>query len=201
MNFKKIVLAGIGVAASSLLLAGCASTPPATNNKTEKALTTLEETTWGSYNPDDASRGEAHITFSSDGEVYGNDGCNSFFGTYSLERDSISGVLGPMGATMMYCEGVDQWLTHATSFKYENGVVVFTGVEGKVGELEQSKSYNAKDEPADSADIADGNADGLATNGNDEEIKREATSGDGVSSQSEGESEEDETPDGVVLTD
>ena len=38
------------------------------------------------------------------GGIGGNASCNTYFGDYTLEGDSIS--FGPLGSTLMYCEGL-----------------------------------------------------------------------------------------------
>ncbi len=42
------------------------------------------------------------ITFTKDGKVYGDSGCNRFTGGYSTDGDQIS--IGPLASTMMACE-------------------------------------------------------------------------------------------------
>ena len=41
------------------------------------------------------------ITFTTDGQVYGDSGCNRFTGTYTTDGDRIS--IGPLASTMMAC--------------------------------------------------------------------------------------------------
>ncbi|GAB7016954.1 META domain-containing protein [Methanogenium cariaci] len=40
--------------------------------------------------------------FGTDGQVTGNSGCNTYFGSYTTDKPSIS--VGPLGLTLMYCE-------------------------------------------------------------------------------------------------
>lgn len=44
------------------------------------------------------------IEFSSDGQVSGSAGCNSYFGSYALDGGSL--LTGPVGSTEMWCDGL-----------------------------------------------------------------------------------------------
>jgi heat shock protein HslJ len=44
------------------------------------------------------------IEFNTDGQVNGSAGCNSYFGSYSLNSDSL--ITSPIGSTEMWCEGL-----------------------------------------------------------------------------------------------
>ena len=62
-----------------------------------------------------------------DGSVSGTNGCNTFSGNYQVVGESLK--MGPIMATRMFCEGVDDSqfddrLQNATSFKKENGKLV-----------------------------------------------------------------------------
>lgn len=46
---------------------------------------------------------EQTVTFTKDGKVYGDAGCNRFTGTYTFTGDRID--VNPLGVTMMFCEG------------------------------------------------------------------------------------------------
>lgn len=78
-------------------------------SKTPAATTaTLEGTTWQLIAYLDAAGNltlpfrEAPATLTmADGQANGNTGCNNYFGSYTLDGDSLS--FGPMGATMMAC--------------------------------------------------------------------------------------------------
>lgn len=45
----------------------------------------------------------AYIVLGTDDRAYGRGGCNRFFGRYSLDGPEIR--FGPLGSTLMYCEG------------------------------------------------------------------------------------------------
>lgn len=68
------------------------------------------ESTWGSDDP-----GQPHLKLDADGTVTGTDGCNRLMGKWTLEEDTI--CFQQMVSTMMYCEGVDTWLSGAVSAK------------------------------------------------------------------------------------
>ncbi|OCL88597.1 heat-inducible protein [Aliarcobacter thereius] len=47
----------------------------------------------------------ANISFGKDLKVYGNLGCNNFFGTYLIEKSNL--VIGEVGSTMMMCKDME----------------------------------------------------------------------------------------------
>lgn len=54
----------------------------------------------------------ARLILEGDGSLTGNDGCNSFFGTWSREESAPGTQVAfvGIGKTEMFCEGVDDWL-------------------------------------------------------------------------------------------
>jgi heat shock protein HslJ len=44
------------------------------------------------------------IKFQEDGNLYGNAGCNNFFGSFEAKENGSFSVIEPLGATMMFCE-------------------------------------------------------------------------------------------------
>ena len=85
----------------AILLTACAG----------ESTVSLSDTTWElvSYglidNPTPALPDvDAKISFSADGEIGGNVGCNGFGGSVEVLGDKI--VVGPIMSTMMYCEAV-----------------------------------------------------------------------------------------------
>lgn len=87
---------------------------------------------WGT--PDTA--GEPSIGFEADGAYSGNDGCNVIGGEYTLEDDGTID-LGAMHMTMMYCEGVDDWLSSSTTAKLDGSdtLVFFDEGGAEIGKL------------------------------------------------------------------
>lgn len=43
----------------------------------------------------------AHVNFGKDGRIFGNLGCNNFFGEYKINEDKLE--IGQVGSTMMMC--------------------------------------------------------------------------------------------------
>ncbi len=43
----------------------------------------------------------AHLNFGKDGRIFGNLGCNNFFGEYKINEDKLE--IGQVGSTMMMC--------------------------------------------------------------------------------------------------
>lgn len=82
------------------LLSACAGTSPTIS---------LSDTTWNliSYGPNDnpilaLEDVDATISFSDDGEIGGNVGCNGFGGSAKIAGNKI--FVGPLMSTQMYCE-------------------------------------------------------------------------------------------------
>ena len=90
--------------------------------------------TWG----DPEATGTPSLTFLEDGSYAGTDGCNQVGGSWSADGDTID--LGAMRSTMMYCEGVDTWLTGATSARIADGELDFLDEAGAaIGSLSPAK--------------------------------------------------------------
>ena len=68
--------------------------------------TALTDLIWVLQNTDQPLLPDTTITieFSADGQVNGSAGCNSYFGSYSLDSDSL--ITSPIGSTQMWCEGI-----------------------------------------------------------------------------------------------
>lgn len=74
----------------------------------------LRSTTWelfslygNSVSPEIYSRGLPYITFGADNRVTGSSGCNSFSAPYNI-NDEGGIKAGPIMATKMFCEGIDE---------------------------------------------------------------------------------------------
>src|SRR5690554_6190360 len=52
---------------------------------------------------------QTSVEFFAGGTFSGTDGCNQVSGDWSADGDAVE--FGPMISTMMFCEGVDTWLT------------------------------------------------------------------------------------------
>ena len=122
-RFRAIAVAV--AAAAALTLTACSGSP---------ASASVSDTTWGS--PDSA--GKPFITFTADGKAGGNDGCNIVGGSWTEKDGSVS--LDGLFSTMMFCEGVDTWLSTATSAVVEGDTITFSDEKGaEVGSLEKTK--------------------------------------------------------------
>ncbi|MGO1903299.1 META domain-containing protein [Corynebacterium casei] len=89
------------------------------------------EGTWGSTEP-----GQPHLGLACDGTVVGTDGCNRLMGKWTLEDGVIH--FHQMVSTMMYCEGVDTWLSAAASARvHGNALHVYDRAGLEIGTLEQ----------------------------------------------------------------
>jgi len=86
--------------------------------------------TWGE--PD--VEGQPSLVLGEDGSLGGNDGCNTLFGDYTVEGDTVT--FGVIGSTMMFCEGVDTWLTSASTAKLDGDTLVISDESGaEIGTL------------------------------------------------------------------
>lgn len=97
-----------GVVMVAVMLAGCGSS----------GSTSVEVPgTWLAGHPEGA-----FLTLEADGSLHGNDGCNSFFGTWSEEGSAAGAQLSfqGVGKTEMFCEGVDDWLSQLHSATVED---------------------------------------------------------------------------------
>lgn len=86
--------------------------------------------TWGS----DAS-GEPNLTIDDDSSFAGTDGCNRLNGQGTISGDTFR--FGNFTTTLMACEGVDTWLSKASTAKVIDGdLVVYDQNDEKIGTLE-----------------------------------------------------------------
>lgn len=99
MKLRRTILALAAAGATVLALSACSSAPASP---------------LGSWGNTDAQQ-KPSLVFEDDGSYHGNDGCNNVMGQWSTEGDTID--LGDMASTMMYCEGVDTWLSKSQTAK------------------------------------------------------------------------------------
>lgn len=120
----KKILCGAALAAALLLsTSACSSAPSSLVG------------TWGEPTATDTPSLEFTGSESS-GEYAGTDGCNRVGGAYTVDGGTID--LGVMRATMMFCEGVDTWLSQARSAKLSDDGLAFYDENGsEIGTLEQ----------------------------------------------------------------
>ena len=114
---KKSLLVVPTLLSLSLVLTGCASAPSAAGS-------------WGSpLKPNQPS-----LLLEESGVLTGSDGCNRMMGSWSQEGADV--ILSDVATTMMFCDGVDTWLSTATRAELEGDTLVFfNGSDAEVGEL------------------------------------------------------------------
>lgn len=84
------------LALGTLLLAGCVKV--ASDVRKSRPLASLEGSEWG---PETASPSEQFVAFKSNGEIVGHGGCNSFFGQYTQEGQTLT--IGALASTKKMC--------------------------------------------------------------------------------------------------
>ena len=75
------------------------------------------------------------LTIEDDGTVSGSDGCNRIVGGTATVKESRV-EFGALATTMMFCEGVDTWLSQAASGQSAGGVLTISDAAGaEIGTL------------------------------------------------------------------
>lgn len=119
-GMKKLMFVGI-VAGVALGLSACAAQPTAVGS-------------WGNAE----ERTEPSLVLSEDGRLTGSDGCNRLVGDYTAEGAEIT--FGMIASTMMFCEGVDTWLTGASSATLSGDTMTISDESGaEIGTLSRGK--------------------------------------------------------------
>lgn len=95
----KLIL--IALAATVTLFTGCA---PANNSPV--AIPGI----WGAS----PESGDAYLELADTGDLSGSDGCNRLIGGWIADGDTAV-TFTELGSTRMACDGVDTWLSNATS--------------------------------------------------------------------------------------
>lgn len=79
-------------------------------------------------------QGQPWLKLFKEGKVAGSDGCNNLMSTWSQEAEKIS--FSAMASTMMYCHGVDTWLSTADHATIQDGsLLVFDANDQQIGTL------------------------------------------------------------------
>lgn len=114
---KKSLLVLPALLSLSIALSGCAADPSAAGQ-------------WGSpLKPNQPS-----LLLEQSGVLTGSDGCNRMMGSWSQDGSDVT--LKDVATTMMFCDGVDTWLSTATRAELEGDTLVFfDGSDAEVGEL------------------------------------------------------------------
>jgi len=101
------------------------------------SCTAADTTVTGSWGKP-GERGEPSLVFEEDGSVHGNDGCNNLMGQYEVSGSDVS--FGPLASTLMFCEGVDTWLTTATTGSISGDTLeLFDEAGESIGSLPRSE--------------------------------------------------------------
>ncbi|MBO1804209.1 META domain-containing protein [Leucobacter ruminantium] len=120
---KKILRSAVVAAALLIGATACSASQPALVG------------TWG----DPSQKGRPSLEFTGSettGDYSGTDGCNSVGGSYAAEGSTID--LGVMRSTLMFCEGVDTWLSQARSASLDGGTLTLFDENGdEIGTLER----------------------------------------------------------------
>lgn len=118
-----IALALLSASLLAAVLTGCSPTSADTES--------VSGTTWG----DPTAKNTPSLTFESDGKVYGTDGCNRLTGGWNEEDGTIN--FDTLASTMMFCEGVDDWLRLASTAQRNGDVLSVNDADGsQIGTLE-----------------------------------------------------------------
>lgn len=110
MTHRFGIIAGIALAVP-LLVSGCTSTPSPVG-------------TWGAEGD-----GKPQLIIAKDGSLGGTDGCNVLFGSWESVAEGL--VFSEVGGTLMYCEGVDTWLSQMQSATIKGDEIHILGQGGE----------------------------------------------------------------------
>lgn len=123
MTPSRLRLIAAAAAAAALVLVGCSAAAPTVVGS------------WG----DAAQRDEPSLEFSNDGKVTGTDGCNRLMGSFSEHDGTVQ--FKQLASTMMYCEGVDTWLSNAATAKLSGDTLTISDDSGaNIGQLKRAAS-------------------------------------------------------------
>ena len=75
------------------------------------------------------TEGSPVLWFSDTGRFNGNDGCNSFGGTWVANGDRIE--LKDMTMTLVACPGMDTWLSSAAAVRVKGDTLHVTNADGR----------------------------------------------------------------------
>lgn len=87
--------------------------------------------TWGA-----TLEGEPQLVIEEGGTLHGTDGCNRLVGNWSETDGNIT--FSQLAGTRMFCEGVDTWLSDASSAKIVNqSLEIHNDKDAKIGTLDR----------------------------------------------------------------
>lgn len=121
MNATQLRILAAAAAVAALTLTGCSSASASPVGS------------WG----DASKRDQPSLELSEDGKVTGTDGCNRLMGGYSEEGGTVQ--FEQLASTMMYCEGVDTWLSKASSATVSGDTLTIADESGtEIGTLQRA---------------------------------------------------------------
>ena len=90
--------------------------------------------TWGETSKQSAPS----LELGTNGALAGTDGCNQLVGEYEAKQDEV--IFGEVASTMMFCEGVNTWLSGlATATVADNTMTIFDKNGDEIGTLKRDK--------------------------------------------------------------
>lgn len=121
MTKRKVATAILAGAATVLMLSACSG-----------GAQTGAEGTWGSDGD-----GEPQLVLAADGNLSGTDGCNRLMGSWEQTSDGTVDF-GQVALTMMFCEGVDTWLSNLRTGVVDGGTLRILDEAGdEIGTLQR----------------------------------------------------------------
>ena len=120
-----------GVVTVGVLLVGCAADPDEAGAPTPSPVpASVWSGVWGE--PD--TEGKPYLELGVDQSVAGSDGCNRLMGQWRPDGDTVS--FGQLASSMMFCEGVDTWLSGAATATLSGSTMTVRNVAGdEIGTL------------------------------------------------------------------
>lgn len=123
MTPSRLRLLAATAALAALALTGCTSAAPTVVGS------------WG----DSSQTDTPSLDFTKDGKVTGTDGCNRLMGGFSEHAGVVT--FEQMASTMMFCEGVDTWLSKAATAKLSGDTLTVSDESGaEIGTLKRAKN-------------------------------------------------------------
>jgi len=88
--------------------------------------------TWGTD-----AQGKPQLVLADDGGLTGTDGCNRLVGSWELKDGTVQ--FGQVASTMMFCDGVDTWLSGLSTGRVDGSTLHILDVDGhEIGTLARS---------------------------------------------------------------
>ncbi len=83
------------------------------------------------------------LAFEADGNLYGNGGCNNFFGSYKVTKQGSFKLTEPVGSTLMFCEGfMDEEATFLAAIQSAKSAFVNEDDQLVINFKESAAGYN-----------------------------------------------------------